>query len=100
MATAWVTEFEDAVSIGNYLLPCGKLPAITTQTVTFTTAAAVANGFNARTKFIRIYTSVDARFLVGDTPVAVAGNAPITAKMPEFFGVEPGKKISFYDGSS
>lgn len=103
MATAWVTEYADAARVfpnaGGAVIPAGQEPALTVQSVTYTTATESA-AFNSRTRMVRVYTSADARVAFGDAPVAVAGSTPVTGKVAEFFGVAPGQKISIYDGTS
>jgi len=98
MATLWITEFDRPGKFQG-AAPCGQLPAVTHQTISFGAATQSAE-FNAATTFIRIKPDADCYILAGINPTATAEHTPIGANATEYFGVTPGHKISVYDGSS
>ena len=101
MATAKISEYKEMAkdaSGDNVAVPME--PAISTQTVTFTTAVASA-AFNKSTKFIRVVADAKAHFVVGGSPANPTASSPfLPANLPEYLGVRQGHKIKFYDGSS
>ncbi|MGI9484334.1 MAG: hypothetical protein ACR2RF_00310 [Geminicoccaceae bacterium] len=101
MAVAKITEYGKVILHGNSVIPAGEEPSITTQNITFTTAA-VSNPFNSRTRLIRIKADARCYFRIGKPgeTTAVATDTDIEAKCHEYFGVTPGYVISVYDGTS
>ena len=107
MATAWVTELEDIsrpqpTSEAHSDVPVAKMPPVTVQKITFTTSTA-SNAFNARTRFVRVFTDnagAIAFLNFGTTPVATTSTTPIEDRATEYFGVIPGHKVAFYNGSA
>ena len=95
MAILFIREYTELVRDNlNNNVQAGKEPALATQKITFSTVTQSA-AFNELTKFVRIYSTADAYLEFGVAPTAVTENGcPVTAKMPEFFGVIPGQKVS------
>ncbi|MCP5008962.1 MAG: hypothetical protein GY942_03175 [Aestuariibacter sp.] len=100
MATCKISEYRDAAK-DNSLddIPAAQEPAVETQNITYTTSTASA-AFHSKTRFIRIIADAKAHFVVGDTPTATATDPYVVADTVEYFGIKPGQKIAFYDGSS
>lgn len=73
--------------------------AVAEQKVTYTTTTQSA-AFNTNTRYIRVVCTATAHFNVEEDPSATANDSYVTADVPEYFGVNPGDKIAFYDGSS
>ena len=94
MATALIAEYETMAGS----VPCAQEPATATQSVTYTTATA-SSAFNAKTKFVRIIADAKVHFAFGGA-AATASSPYIAADTPEYFGVDKGITVSFYDGSS
>jgi hypothetical protein len=67
--------------------------------LTFTTATQSA-AFNGKTKFIRAYGDAAFNILFGASPTATATSPRYAASTEYFFAVEPGDKLSVYDGTS
>jgi len=73
--------------------------AVTTQQVTYTTSTQSA-AFNTATKYIRVICTAKAHFVISTNPTATAATPYLPTDLPEYFGVEAGQKIAFYDGAS
>lgn len=100
MASAFITEYSEIAE-----QPSGKdVPVggriVDTQEVIFTTnQESVA--FASHTRFVRVVTDAKAHLKFGSgNPVATASDPFVPSNTPEYFGVDGGSKIAFYDGSS
>lgn len=100
MATLWITEY-NSVGLGTpgYAAPIAMEPAVTDQTVTFTSATSSA-AFNAKTNFVRLYASTDCHVLFGAAPTATAAKQKLASGVEYWRAVVPGQKVSVYDGST
>jgi hypothetical protein len=78
-------------------------PAVTTQTVTYTSSAQSAV-FNEGTSFVRIICDAKAHFVFGTNPTATANSPYVAADSAEYFGLPRNAadtlKVAFYDGST
>lgn len=101
MANAFIREYARClVAPGAGPMPVPMEPPVATQTVSFTTAAQSA-ALNASTNFVLVTADAAHNMLTGENPTATATVYPLfSADTERFFGVKPGHKISFYDGSS
>ena len=83
------------------VLPVAQEPAVTDQTVTYTSSTQSA-AFNNSTHFVRIVCDAKAHFQFGTDPTATANDPYLPADAPEYFGVTPGEaiEVAFYDGAS
>ncbi len=100
MANLYISEYTDVVrGSGNLPIMAGKEPAVARQKVAFTTAALSA-AFNRSTILIRVYADADVWLEFGVNPTATVAKAPLPAYTAEYFGIQPGHKVSAYDGSS
>lgn len=80
---------------GGVALQIASEPAIVDQTaVDFTSGHAESAAFNTETRYIRVWCDAQAAFQIGTAPVATTAMSPLTALVPEYFGVTPGHKIS------
>lgn len=83
-------------------VPVAVEPAVTTQTVTYTTSSESA-ALNESTRFIRIVCDAKAHFTISAAGTNATANSPyLSADTPEYFGVQAGKDmiVDFYDGTS
>ena len=96
MSNLSITEYEQLARGANGdRIPAGDEPSLVIQNVTFTTSSAQSAAFNSKTRFVRIISDVDARFVIGENPTASASESSlISAGAPEYFGVNPGDKIA------
>jgi hypothetical protein len=95
MAVLNIREYGNiAVDNANRLIQVGIEPAITGQSVTGTTTSTQSSAFNAKTKFIRVWSTTDALIEIGSNPTAAAGSMTISAGHAEYIGVTPGHKIA------
>lgn len=100
MANAYIREFARLSGAENGTPQAPMEPAVTSQTVSFTTTTQSA-AFNDRTRFIWVRVDAAANYKAGDNPTATATDYPqLQADTDYFFGVKPGDKIAFYDGTS
>lgn len=103
MAKLYVSEYPGAVALEAgrraYVAGVGQEPALVVQAVTFTTATA-SSAFGAATTMVRVVSDADCRVAFGSAPTATANSAFLPSKVPEYFAVSPGHKVSVYDGSS
>ena len=101
-ATCKISEYSHLVgdSSGS-TVPVAREPAVTTQTVTYTTSAQSAV-LNAQTRFVRIVCDAKAHFVFAVSPTATANDPYLSSDTPEYFGVFPlgTYRIAFYDGTS
>jgi|DEB0MinimDraft_6_1074348.scaffolds.fasta_scaffold14114_6 hypothetical protein len=101
MANAYIREYARvAIVPGGGAIPVPMEPPVATQTVSFTTATQSA-ALNDATHYVLVTADAAHNMLGGDNPTASATVYPLfTADTERFFGVKPGTKLSFYDGSS
>ena len=100
MATASILEFSELRhDAKGQVVPVAQLTNTVEQSVTFTTSTQSAT-FDGRTRYIRIVADAKAYFRCGTNPTATAAGPWIAADSVEYFGVRPGQKIAFYDGTS
>lgn len=97
MSTMYITEYSRiAGDADGHVIQAGKHDEYDVdQKQTFTTTAGVSAAFGAKTHFIRVVCDGAGYLAFGATPTAVTlTGTPVQANTPEFFGVEPGQKIS------
>ena len=101
MAILSITEYSDlAQDAMGRVIQVGYHPAVTVQTVTYTTSTA-ATAFNGKTKLIRVIADADAYINIQPTSIAAtATSTRIEANVAEYFGVHPGHVLQVYDGTS
>lgn len=97
MATLYVSEFSNLGLNGN--APFVQEPAIANSAVTFTSATQSAV-FGERTTIVKLVPSDDCRVAFGANPTAVASSEFLAADQEVWRGVQPGHRLSVYDGSS
>jgi hypothetical protein len=80
---------------GGVALQAASEPPIVDQSaVDFTSGHAESAAFNVETRFIRVWCDAQAAFQIGTAPTATTAMSPLSALLPEYFGVTPGHKIS------
>ncbi len=94
MAKCLITE---SIGHGKFGMPV-MMPG-PTQLVTYATAVS-STAFAEHTNLIRVIADADVYLLFGANPTADAGDIRVPADTVEYFGVQPGEKVSCYDGSS
>jgi len=101
MATAFIREWRDTYRpSGSNDVPIVAEPAVTTQTVTYTTTTASAV-FNADSRIIRVFADAAFHYEVGAAPTATASSMKHPAGVNlEFAVAGPLMKIAIYDGTS
>lgn len=99
MANLNITEFAALGEAGDFKFPVAKEPAVTTQSVTFTSATQSA-AFNAQTRFVRLLPDANCYVLFGANPTAVATSEKLASGQEAWRAVNPEDKVSVYDGSS
>ena len=99
-ATCKISEYTSMiVDASGRTVPVAKEPAPVVQEVPYTTTTASA-AFAAGTKFVRVICDAKAHFEFGSAPTAVVTDPYVATDSKEYFGVDAGDKVAFYDGSS
>ena len=93
------TNVGDDPVIGDGEAQAVKEPSIATQAIAFTTATPSA-AFNPLTRIVRVTTDTQCYIAFGASPTATANSMLLPAFGVEYFGVNPGDKISVYDGTT
>lgn len=94
-AKCYVKEYNSMGVATNGQPQVANEPAVTDQTaVDFSGGAAQSAAFNSATRYIRVWCDAQASFLVGTNPTATNAMSPLSASLPEYFGVKAGQKIS------
>ncbi len=103
MATAHILEIGKIGSgdVDGWIqpMPIAQMPPIAEQTVTYTSATQSA-AFNADTRAVRIDGAAERFVAFGSNPTATAASIRLKAGEWEWFGVDPGDKVSIYDGTT
>jgi len=94
MATLYIAEFRGISPAGPSGAQIAKAPPVVEQQVAIGGSHAESAAFNNATTVIRVHTDAICSILIGTTPVAAATNARLAADQTEYFGVNPGDKIS------
>lgn len=92
MATAYITEY-NSIGVQMGTVPVAQEPAVTDQTVTFTTATQSA-AFNANTKYIRLIADAECHLQFGANPTATTSMQQVQADTEIWRMVTPGHKVS------
>ena len=100
MSTLWVTEFAGVANKtmhgGNSDYPA--VPALRTQTVTYTTTAATAAAFSDACSHVAISASAAAHIKFGSAPEATTSDMRLEAGVVYMFCVSgPGLKVAAID---
>lgn len=94
MSTLYVTEFGSAGRT-----PLADEPAVRTQTVTFTTSAACALGFQERTRIVRVISPTACHIKFGTAPTATTSDEYLAADQEAWRTVPPGHKVAAVDAA-
>lgn len=90
-AVCYIREYNTIGQAQNQPAQIALEPGVTDQvTSDFSGGAVQSSFFNAATTYVRLWCDTQGSFLVGTNPTAAATNAPVAAKVPEYFGVPPG----------
>lgn len=93
----YVTEYKEMAKVQGSKedMAAPQEPEITTQKLDFTAGAAASLAFNEQTRIIRVHPDSICSFLVSTAGTAATiSNKRITAGATEYFGVNPGDKLS------
>lgn len=99
MAKLHISEFGGLMQTSGGVGPLVSVPPLAQQAVTYTTAVASV-AFGTNTKVIRVCADADAYLLFAAAPVADGDDMLVPGDVIEYFYVQPGDKVSAYDGSS
>lgn len=73
----------------------------TTQSKAYTgTSAAVTNAFGSQTYRVRLWATTDCHVVFAGSPTATTSDMPLTARVPEYFSVNPGEKVAAIQDSA
>ena len=95
MSTLYITEFAKLGQQLSFLatVQAAQQPPTAEQTVAFSTEAK-SSAFNPNTRFIRVQPDAICSISIGSTPTATTAMARMTAGQTEYYGVNPGDKVS------
>ena len=93
MGLCYISEYKETRQVDGGNAQVGQEPSLDQTPVTFSTEAK-SSVFAADTKLIRVQSDTDCHFRIGDSPIATTNNKPMTAGIPEYFGVIAGQKLS------
>jgi hypothetical protein len=93
MGIMYITEYQSADVGTGGAIQVAHEPRIADQVITFTTHVESA-AFNAKTKLVRLETDSICSFTIGTTPTATTSMSRMVAGQTEYFGVNPGDKVS------
>src|SRR4051812_27348047 len=96
MALLYVTELESlAIPTEGGGAQIAHVPPAVEQTPVAIAGGANASAvFGATTRFVRLHCDAICSIAFGSAPVATASNMRMAASQTEYFGVQPGHKVS------
>jgi hypothetical protein len=95
MGTLYIAEFETMTpTIEGGAAQVARAAPVTEQTVTIAGGANASAAFGLTTRFVRLHTDSICSVAFGSAPVATAANMRMPASQTEYFGVQPGMKVS------
>lgn len=99
MAKIYISEYKHIAYAyvggrNNPLMIASEMSPPKDSVVDFGSGEAKSPAFQAGTLFIRVWADADCCIRIGDNPTATTSNKPVSAKMPEYFSVNPGQKLS------
>jgi hypothetical protein len=91
---AYISEFGVLGTSNNGVPQIAAQPSLTEQTVDFSGGVTSSAAFGGGTKYIRILCDSRCSVQFGAAPTATTSKMPLAADTPEYFGVQPGEKVS------
>ena len=98
MAVAYISEYSKFAPDPSGVGQVPQEPAIVNQTVAIGNVAS-SDAFNAATRFVRIHVDAICSIKFGAAPTATTDDARLAAGQTEYFGVNPGDKVSVITNS-
>lgn len=90
MATLYLTEYG---SVGSERTQIAQTPCVAMQTVAIGVEAKSAV-FKPSTRFIRVHVDAICSIVISSSPTATTSDTRMSADSTEYFGVNPGDKLS------
>lgn len=97
MAKLYLTEYGDAVAGGRISI-AGE-PALKNQAPLAIGSETKSAVFGDSTKLIRVHVDAICSIAIGKTPTATTNSMRLAADTTEYFGVQPGDKLSVISNS-
>jgi hypothetical protein len=96
MATLYISEYPDVAhgASSSSSFQVAPEPPLVEQTVAISASVAASSAFGGNTRVIRVNTDATCSILVGSNPTATTAKKRLPADTTEYFGVQPGDKIS------
>ena len=95
MAKLYISEYSTTGTNRSSAVQISAEPCLRDQQPLDFSAGAVASlPFLAQTIFVRVHTDAPCSIAFGSTPTATTSNKRLPANTTEYFGVQPGSKIS------
>lgn len=93
-ATCYVKEYAVVGIAQQGPIQVAAEPSLVDQTVTFTSTAGNSAPFNLQTRYIRVWCDAQASYVIDQNAVATNTKSPLSASAAEYFGVQPGHRLS------
>jgi hypothetical protein len=96
MATLYVTEYGQLAQVAlagfgpSGPTQAAQEPALTNQAVAISSTSAASSAFQANTMLVRLQSDTNCWVTFATDPTATASLTPLTAGVPEYFGVPLG----------
>jgi hypothetical protein len=90
MASLYITEYG---SVGSERTPIAQSPRVAMQKLTVG-AETKSAAFQPSTRFIRVHTDAICSIVISTAPTATTSDSRMAAGDTEYFGVNPGDKLS------
>lgn len=94
MSRLFVEEYATSALSFRGGLPAAQQPPLATQVIDYTAGAVQSAAFNAKTTFVRIHCDASCSYSFGTNPTATTSTARLPTGGTEYFGVNPGDKVS------
>jgi len=95
MTDLYIREYaRQARDADGNVMPAGEEPAIASHSIDFTSSSVPSSVLNAKTTFVRIWSTGNCWVDFGTDPTAAAGDIPLEAATAEYFGISYGQGAS------
>lgn len=95
MSTLYVSEYTTVCAVGGVAIAqAAQEPAPVEQALSISASPTQSAAFGSTTNFVRVHCDVVCSILFGSNPTAVTNAKRLAANQTEFFGVQPGQKLS------
>lgn len=91
MAVLYISEFSSLAKLAD--IQVAMMPPLAQQTVAIGVEAK-SSAFGANTRFARVHCDAACSIVIGQSPTATTAALRLAADHTEYFGVQPGHRLS------